>query len=58
VFALQFVLRMVLSFVSLYVAYRFSGGDAVAVFLNLAGLLGARYHFLWRMARGGAGGVI
>ena len=53
VFALQFFLRVLLGFLSLYGAYRFSGGDPVAVFLNLAGLLGARYHLLWRVARGG-----
>lgn len=54
-FALQFVLRIGLSLVSLYVAYRVSGGDAATILANLAGLFIARYVLLWRLARGGSG---
>ncbi|MEW6031932.1 MAG: hypothetical protein AB1645_03510 [Bacillota bacterium] len=56
-FALQFVVRLALSFASLALTYRASGGNPFAVLLNLAGLFLARYYLLWRLARGGAGGV-
>ena len=54
-FALQFVLRIGLSLVSLYVAFRVSGGDAATILVNLAGLFVTRYVLLWRLARGGSG---
>lgn len=53
--ALQYVLRIGLSLVSLYVTYRVSAGDAAAVVANLAGLLVARYLLLWRLTQGDRG---
>ncbi len=54
IFAMQYVLRIGLSLVSLYVTYRVSAGDAVTILLNLAGLLLARYVLLWRLSRAGS----
>lgn len=55
-FALQFALRIALSLVSLYVAFRVSGGDTGVILANLAGLFLARYLMLWRLSRKGAEG--
>lgn len=49
--ALQYVLRIALSLVSLYVTYRIAAGDAGAILANLAGLFLARYWLLWRLGR-------
>lgn len=53
-FGVQFILRLFLSLVSLYVTYRLShSGWAVAA--NLLGLLIARYVLIWRLAQRGEG---
>jgi len=56
-FAAQFVLRLVLSVLSLYAAYRIFDGSPGPVLANLAGLLATRYMLLWRLTHSGAGGV-
>jgi len=57
VFALQFVLRLVLSVISLYITFRVSQAASGPILANLAGLLLTRYYLLWRLSRKGAGGV-
>jgi len=47
----QSVLRLALSLMALYAAYRVSRADPVAVVATLLGLLGARYALLWRLSR-------
>ncbi len=56
-FALQYFLRLALSVVSLYVVFRVSAADPVAILANLAGLLLARYLLVWRLARERPGGA-
>ncbi len=54
--AVQYVLRILLSLVSLYVTYRYSRGDPVVVVANLGGLLLTRYWLLWRLTQQARGG--
>jgi len=56
-FAVQFIVRLVLSVLSLYVTFRLFGGSAGPILANLAGLLATRYILLWRLGHDSAGGA-